>query len=335
MRILAPDVLRRSAGKLGIRKRRFATLTRTARLLVTASLLQPVSGAGCGTSDNENSGDGGALADANLLPDREDATSQACVPTTCSGRGISCGPAGNGCGGALQCGECTAPETCGGGGHSSVCGTGGGPCVPKTCGGVGYDCGPAGDGCGGSLSCGDCTAPQTCGGGGNSSVCGSPASDGDASPGDASTSDTSTPPTDSDSGGTFDYYISTTGSDGSPGALAAPWAITSLMNRSINANNKANYAKTSGKRIGFLPGAYNVSGQMQPDSYSGAIQIDGGTPANPTYYGSSGSNGHYSIGTATISALTAGAAHGGGSTGLITDPSWPILKARCTLPATS
>jgi hypothetical protein len=100
-----------------------------------------------------------------------------CNKTTCQAQKIGCGPAGDGCGGTLDCGTCTAPETCGGGGPS-MCGT---PscasgscmsCVPTTCQALGYDCGPASDGCNGLLQCGTCTLPQTCGGGGKANVCG-------------------------------------------------------------------------------------------------------------------------------------------------------------------
>jgi hypothetical protein len=51
----------------------------------------------------------------------------ACMPTTCAKLGQSCGPAGDGCGGILQCGTCTLPYTCGGGGVSGVCGGQSGP----------------------------------------------------------------------------------------------------------------------------------------------------------------------------------------------------------------
>jgi hypothetical protein len=94
-----------------------------------------------------------------------------CTPLTCAKLGFNCGPAGDGCGGALDCGVCKAPETCGGGGHFSQCG-GSAACVPETCKELGINCGPAGDGCGGALSCGSCTAPDICGGGGVASVCG-------------------------------------------------------------------------------------------------------------------------------------------------------------------
>jgi hypothetical protein len=95
----------------------------------------------------------------------------ACVPLTCADQGITCGPAGDGCGGLIaSCGTCNAPQTCGGGGAAGQCG--GGECVPYTCADLGYDCGPAGDGCGGLLECGTCTGGTTCGGGGRPGQCG-------------------------------------------------------------------------------------------------------------------------------------------------------------------
>jgi len=51
---------------------------------------------------------------------------EACSPVTCVQLGYNCGPVGNGCGGLLDCGECTAPDTCGGGGQRYICGGGGG-----------------------------------------------------------------------------------------------------------------------------------------------------------------------------------------------------------------
>jgi hypothetical protein len=38
---------------------------------------------------------------------------------------LNCGQVGDGCGNVLNCGTCTAPDTCGGGGVANVCGTGG------------------------------------------------------------------------------------------------------------------------------------------------------------------------------------------------------------------
>jgi hypothetical protein len=94
-----------------------------------------------------------------------------CTPRTCADQQITCGPAGDGCGGPLQCGACPAPQSCGGGGVAGQCG-GGGSCPSKTCADQGIACGPAGDGCGNLLQCGSCTPPQTCGGGGVSGQCG-------------------------------------------------------------------------------------------------------------------------------------------------------------------
>jgi hypothetical protein len=47
-----------------------------------------------------------------------------CAPTTCAAQGDNCGTISDGCGGTLDCGTCTLPQTCGGGGTSNVCGTG-------------------------------------------------------------------------------------------------------------------------------------------------------------------------------------------------------------------
>src|SRR5262249_31011922 len=59
------------------------------------------------------------------------AGSGACT-RTCADLSVSCGPTGDGCGNLIQCGTCTAPDTCGGGGKASVCG-GTETCKPKTC----------------------------------------------------------------------------------------------------------------------------------------------------------------------------------------------------------
>lgn len=130
---------------------------------------------------------------------------------------------------------------------------------------------------------------------------------------------------------TFDFYVSPTGSDSNPGTVAAPWAITSLMMATKNAYNVANFALTRGKRIGFLPGTYNLSTHMDASSggYNGAIQIDSGTSSASTYYGSSNSSGQYTIGTATITALTAGGLPGGG---LSWPANGPILQGCMTTP---
>ena len=45
-----------------------------------------------------------------------------CTPTTCTAQRATCGTIPNGCGGTLECGNCTAPQTCGGGGVANACG---------------------------------------------------------------------------------------------------------------------------------------------------------------------------------------------------------------------
>src|SRR5258708_9593254 len=81
--------------------------------------------------------------------------SGSCRPVTCAAQGISCGPAGDGCGNQLNCGTCVSPQTCGGGGVLGQCGyPDGGGCQPQTCPSQGITCGPAGGGCGNQDDCG-------------------------------------------------------------------------------------------------------------------------------------------------------------------------------------
>jgi hypothetical protein len=99
----------------------------------------------------------------------------ACAGRSCSQQGISCGPAGDGCGNVIQCGGCQGGDTCGGGGVPGQCGQpDGGACTPITCGVQGLSCGPTGDGCGNVIQCGTCPAGQMCGGGGVTGACGAP-----------------------------------------------------------------------------------------------------------------------------------------------------------------
>ncbi len=140
--------------------------------------------AACG-SDDSGTSDGGGGSDATLFGDGLAFGGDAggsCQPQTCASAGYTCGLNGDGCGGILDCGQCTSPNFCGGGGYSK-CGVGvtadggtivadGGLCTPTTCQQLGFNCGPAGDGCGGLLQCGTCTLPDICGGGGKPSVCG-------------------------------------------------------------------------------------------------------------------------------------------------------------------
>jgi len=66
-------------------------------------------------------------------------------PTSCSSQGAECGTASDGCGGTQECGTCTMPEVCGGGGVGNLCADPG-ACV-RDCDGT--RCG-ASDGCGGT-----------------------------------------------------------------------------------------------------------------------------------------------------------------------------------------
>ena len=102
-----------------------------------------------------------------------------CMAASCNSLGYTCGAAGDGCGGSLDCGDtCPGTQFCGGGGFNkcggSTTGDSGAGCVSATCKSLGYTCGYASDGCGNLLDCGGptaCTAPQFCGGGGFD-VCG-------------------------------------------------------------------------------------------------------------------------------------------------------------------
>jgi hypothetical protein len=67
----------------------------------------------------------------------------------------------------LDCGTCTAPDSCDGAGTANVCG-----CTPTTCAALDKNCGAVADGCGGSLDCGTCTGYDTCDGSGVANICG-------------------------------------------------------------------------------------------------------------------------------------------------------------------
>lgn len=128
-----------------------------------------------GITDNS---EGGVVGFGNKAEGGTTTSGGTCKPLTCKDLGINCGPAGDGCGGKIECGTCTSPETCGGGGKPSVCGGTAG-CVPQTCAQQKVACGPAGDGCGGTIAnCGTCPAPQFCGGGGPSQCGGGLVNDG-------------------------------------------------------------------------------------------------------------------------------------------------------------
>ncbi len=128
----------------------------------------------------------------------------------------------------------------------------------------------------------------------------------------------------------FDFYISPTGSDSNPGTLAQPWAITSLKTTS------ANFSKFdgAGKRIGLMPGTYDVSGLMFNDAVTGALQMPGGTSGTPNYLGSSDANGFYSPRTATLDAKGSTGLYGGHHSTAVGQWAGPIISHVGRYPAT-
>ena len=100
-----------------------------------------------------------------------------CTPVTCASFPAgTCGQQSDGCGGLTEnCGTCTFPEICGGGGVPNQCGDSVTPCVPLTNCAAGQNCGVSADGCGGVIPCGTCTLPEICGGGGTPGQCGNSA----------------------------------------------------------------------------------------------------------------------------------------------------------------
>ncbi len=140
---------------------------------------------GCGGSGNEPIDlDGGIEGDATFDGVTVDTNvdspfildSGGCKAKTCADLGTNCGPVADGCGAIVECGTCSAPEICGGGGKASTCGTA--ACTKKTCADLAATCGKQGDGCGGLIDCGTCTAPASCGGGGVPNECGISGADG-------------------------------------------------------------------------------------------------------------------------------------------------------------
>ncbi|MFH0901714.1 MAG: SUMF1/EgtB/PvdO family nonheme iron enzyme [Pseudomonadota bacterium] len=100
---------------------------------------------GCTTDDTVHGTDVDARwqADSTSQVDGGAADSSAadgwCQPTTCKEQGKNCGTIFDGCGGTLNCGDCTSPESCGGGGIANECGL-----PPPSCMGLALTCGPTG-----------------------------------------------------------------------------------------------------------------------------------------------------------------------------------------------
>jgi hypothetical protein len=154
-----------------------ARLSRSLWLALLLACSQPAimpRGDGGGGGSEETGGRGGKdgggapapFHDAGPYPDAPAGHTDACTPLTCApAGGRYCGKIGNGCGGPLECGDCTDGLTCGGSGVEHVCGK---PveasCQPISCNQTGGRiCGRVGDGCGRPLDCGACPGGQICG----------------------------------------------------------------------------------------------------------------------------------------------------------------------------
>jgi hypothetical protein len=74
---------------------------------------------------------------------------------TCAQQNVACGPAPDGCGNILQCGNCPMGQVCIGG----TCVL---PCTPKTCAQQGFTCGMQDDTCGNVIACGSCPPNLAC-----------------------------------------------------------------------------------------------------------------------------------------------------------------------------
>ena len=136
-------------------------------LLVAAAVLAGL--AGCArvqpikTGDSGSGTDSGASGGSDARGARDTrppgSDSGACTRVTCSPPGGQyCGVIGDGCNGTIDCGACSAGQSC----EAGVC-VGGPSCVALSCTPAnGSYCGKVGDGCGRALACGACPAGQVC-----------------------------------------------------------------------------------------------------------------------------------------------------------------------------
>jgi len=72
----------------------------------------------CGACTAPDYCGGGGLGRCGTGSGSSDAGPDGCQPLTCMQLGYDCGPSPDGCGGVVDCGTCTPPEFCGGGGFS-------------------------------------------------------------------------------------------------------------------------------------------------------------------------------------------------------------------------
>jgi hypothetical protein len=104
--------------------------------------------------------DGGPGSALDFVSDDE----EQCEPARCDDLDFDCGPVVDGCGGIVDCGECSDGQVCGLFEHN-VCATLDEICEPiaKADACEGKECGSEGNGCGGTHDCGTCDDDQACG----------------------------------------------------------------------------------------------------------------------------------------------------------------------------
>lgn len=112
---------------------------------------------------------------------------------------------------------------------------------------------------------------------------------------------------------TFDFFISTTGSDSNPGTLSQPWAITALNSKS---------SQYAGKKVGLVAGTYDVSAaNLTPRLFNVPLySVPSGSSSSPTYISSCDTNGNYSPRAAYLSAKTSGGKYTGSDQSLTNVP---------------
>ncbi len=107
----------------------------------------------------------------------------------------------------------------------------------------------------------------------------------------------------SSTGGSFNYFISTTGNDSNNGLTpATAWAITALNSK------QATYG---GQRLGLIAGTYDISGNMVVANETVFGIAGGPNSSTPTYIASCDASGNYSRGVATLDCKGASGIYGG------------------------
>lgn len=123
---------------------------------------------GNGRTDGGGGNDGATMIDGGGSDEdsgmgRDGGPGSPCTPKTCSELGKNCGAAADGCGGIVECGECSGDEVCSLT-TPNVCGNPANLCerMSQTEACEGKACGFESDGCDGVVDCGSCPDGQTC-----------------------------------------------------------------------------------------------------------------------------------------------------------------------------